>query len=98
MPVTLSLKAPGPLGTPAQGEPASPTAPGQSKRKIIQDIRWKAQVRLCQRYRKLIARGQQANQVGVAIARECVGFLWAMANQVPVTPSVHTTTLDSTPT
>jgi transposase len=54
--------------------------------KVIQDLSWKAQVRLCQRYRRLIARGKHANQVVVAIARELVGFLWAMATQVPVTP------------
>jgi transposase len=53
--------------------------------KIIQDISWKAQVRLCKRYRRLIARGKHANQVVVAIARELVGFMWAMAKQVPVT-------------
>lgn len=54
--------------------------------KAIQDISWKAQVRLCKRYRKLIARGKHANQVVVAIARELVGFMWAIAKQVPVTP------------
>jgi transposase len=53
--------------------------------KIIQDISWKAQVRLCKRYRRLIARGKHANQVVVAIARELVGFMWAIAKQVPVT-------------
>jgi transposase len=52
----------------------------------IQDIRWKAQVRLCKRYRRLMARGKHANQVVVAIARELVGFMWAIAKQVPVTP------------
>jgi transposase len=55
--------------------------------KIIQDISWKAQVRLCKRYRRLIARGKHANQVVVAIARELVGFMWAIAKEVPVTPS-----------
>ena len=45
----------------------------------------KAQVRLCKRYRQLIARGKHANQVVVAIARELVGFLWAIAKQVKVT-------------
>ena len=54
--------------------------------KAIQDISWKAQVRLCTRYRRLIARGKHANQVVVAIARELVGFMWAIAKQVPVTP------------
>jgi transposase len=53
--------------------------------KPIQDISWKAQVRLCKRYRRLLARGKHANQVVVAIARELVGFMWAIAQQVPVT-------------
>ena len=54
--------------------------------KAIQDIRWKAQVRLCKRYRRRLARGKHANQVVVAIARELVGFMWAIAKQIPVTP------------
>ena len=37
--------------------------------KPIQDISWKSQVRLCKRYRHLMARGKHANQVVVAIAR-----------------------------
>jgi transposase len=52
----------------------------------IQDISWKAQVRLCKRYRKLLARGKHANQVVVAIARELIGCMWAIAKAVPVTP------------
>lgn len=55
--------------------------------KAIQDISWKAQVRLCQRYRRLTARGTHANQVVVAMARALVGFMWAIAKEVPVTPS-----------
>jgi len=54
--------------------------------KAIQDISWKAQVRLCKRYRRLMARGKHANQVVVALARELVGFMWAIAKQIPVTP------------
>ena len=54
--------------------------------KPVQDISWKAQVRLCKRYRKLSARGKHANQVVVAIARELIAFMWAMANEVPVIP------------
>jgi len=50
---------------------------------IIQDIRWKAQVRLCQRYRRLVARGKQAHGGTVAMARELRGFIWAMAKEVP---------------
>jgi transposase len=54
--------------------------------KPIQDISWKAQVRLCTRFRRLLARGKHANQVVVAIARELAGFMWAIAKQVPLIP------------
>src|SRR5437879_7449634 len=36
----------------------------------IQAISWKAHVRLCTRYRQLLATGKNAHQVVVAIARE----------------------------
>jgi transposase len=52
----------------------------------IQDISWKAQVRLCKRYRQLSARGKTPNQVVVAIARELSAFMWAIAQGVPLTP------------
>jgi transposase len=52
--------------------------------KVLQDLRWKAQVRLCKRYRRLVARGTHANVVTVAIARELAGFMGAMATEVPV--------------
>lgn len=58
----------------------------ETQPKVIQDISWKAQVRLCKRYRRLVARGKHANVVTVAIARELAGFMWAIAKQVPVTP------------
>ena len=51
---------------------------------VSQDLRWKAHVRLCQRYRRLGARGQHANVVTVAMARELAGFMWASAKEVPV--------------
>ena len=53
--------------------------------KPIQDISWKAQIRLCKRYRQLSARGKNANQVVVAIARELSAFMWAMAQEIPLT-------------
>ena len=53
--------------------------------KVIQDISWKAQGRLCKRYRRLVARGKQVNQVVVAIAREMAAFVWAIAREVKVT-------------
>src|SRR4051812_13254444 len=39
----------------------------------IRDIAWKAQVRLCARYRRLVAAGKQKVIVVTAIAREMVG-------------------------
>jgi transposase len=48
----------------------------------IQDISWKAQVRLCKRYRRLVARGKQVNQVVVAVARERAAFVWAIAREL----------------
>jgi transposase len=54
--------------------------------KAIQDISWKAQVRLCKRYRRLVARGKPVNQVVVAIAREMAAFVWAIAREVAVAP------------
>jgi transposase len=50
--------------------------------KPIQDLSWKAQVRLCKRYRQLMARGKHANQVVVAIARALVAFMWAIAREM----------------
>jgi transposase len=58
---------------------------------VIQDISGKAQVRRCQRYRRLGATGQHAHVVTVAMARELVGLMWALAKAVPVTPSGHKT-------
>jgi len=52
----------------------------------IQAISWKAQVRLCKRYRQLMAKGKHANQVVVAIAREFSAFMWAIAQQVAGAP------------
>jgi transposase len=51
--------------------------------KPIREIAWKAQVRLCARYRKLARTGKPANVVTAAIARELVGFIWAIARSVP---------------
>ena len=50
--------------------------------KPARDIAWKAQVRLCSRYRKLIEAGKQKNVATTAIAREMAGFLWAISHQV----------------
>ena len=52
--------------------------------KPIQDIGWKAQVRLCKRFRRLVARGKHPNVVVTAIARELIAFMWAIAKEVPI--------------
>jgi transposase len=49
----------------------------------IREIAWKAQLRLCARYRKLARTGKPANVVTAAIARELAGFIWAIARRVP---------------
>jgi len=48
----------------------------------VRAIAWKAQVRLCGRYRRLIARGKKTPVVTTAIARELSAFLWAIGQQV----------------
>lgn len=50
--------------------------------KKIQDIGWKAQVRLCKRFRRLTARGKHPNVIVTAIARELLAFMWAIAREV----------------
>jgi len=50
--------------------------------KAALDIAWKAQVRLCARFRRLAARGVSRNKIVVAIARELAGFVWAIGQQV----------------
>ena len=48
----------------------------------VRDISWKAQVRLCGRYRLLRGRGKEPNKVVIAVARELAGFVWAIARTV----------------
>jgi transposase len=49
--------------------------------KPIRDTAWKAQERLCGRYRKLARAGKPPNVITAAIARELAGFVWAIARQ-----------------
>jgi transposase len=48
----------------------------------IRNVAWKVQVRLSARYRKLTAAGKPGPKVVVAIARELVGFILAIARMV----------------
>lgn len=50
--------------------------------KIVRDIAWKAQERLCKRYRQLSAGGKKSTVVVTAIARELSGFIWFLGQQV----------------
>ena len=52
----------------------------------VRDIAWKAQTRLCARFRRLMAKGKRNTVVVVAIAREIAAFLWAIARQVAPHP------------
>ena len=45
----------------------------------VREVAWKAQLRLCARYRRLQAAGKRPQVVVTAIAREMVGFAWAIA-------------------
>jgi transposase len=48
----------------------------------LKEISWNAQVRLHKKYWAMILRGKRVQTVQVAVARELVGFIWAMARQV----------------
>jgi len=49
--------------------------------KSICQISWKAQLRLCARYRKMVASKKPMQVVVVAIAREIAAFIWAIAQE-----------------
>jgi transposase len=48
----------------------------------VKEIAWKAQHRLCSRYRRLTAKGKLRQKVATAIGRELLGFIWAIGMQV----------------
>ena len=50
--------------------------------KTVRAIAWKAQIRLCARYRRLTAAGKKRPLVIAAIARAMPAFLWAIAQHV----------------
>ena len=52
--------------------------------KEIVDIAWQAQQRLCRRYQRLLQKGKHRNVVVVAIAREMIAYIWAIAREVIV--------------
>ena len=46
----------------------------------VAELSWKAQVRLCGRYQRLLQKGKPKCKVIVSIARELAGFIWALGN------------------
>jgi transposase len=61
---------------PSIGKALAARQRGQSE--AVKEIAWKAQHRLCHRYRKLMAAGKTKQQVVTAIGRELLGFIWAI--------------------
>lgn len=51
------------------------------------EIAWKAQKRLHERYSKMHRRGKPQNVAIVALARELLGFIWAIGQRLDVQPS-----------
>ena len=61
----------------------------------VRAIAWKAQTRLCQRYRHMMAKGKPTQVIVTAIARELAGFVWSIAcitSDPPAKTSVASTT------
>lgn len=50
--------------------------------KPVRDISWKAQQRLCSRYRRMHTKGKKPTVVATAVARELAGFVWAIGREV----------------
>ena len=48
----------------------------------VKEIAWRAQHRLCSRYRRLLARGKLKQEAITAVGRELWGFIWAVGMQV----------------
>ncbi len=48
----------------------------------VKEIAWRAQHRLCSRFRRLVAKGKLRQKVTIAIGRELLGFVWAIGIQV----------------
>ena len=55
--------------------------------KEIVDIAWKAQVRLCKRFRYMSQRGKNYNVIVAAIAREMIAFIWSISREVGLSPA-----------
>lgn len=54
----------------------------QGQRPNVCEIAWRTQLRLCGRYRRLIAKGKPRQKVVTTIARELLGFMWSIGTEV----------------
>jgi len=54
----------------------------QGQREEVIEIAWKAQTRLCGRYRRLVHKGKREHVATTAVARELLGFIWAIGIDV----------------
>jgi transposase len=57
---------------------------GRDASEAVRAIAWKAQKRLYSRYHRLVTKGKVAQVAITAVAREELGFIWAIARQVMV--------------
>ncbi|HEY9105797.1 MAG TPA: hypothetical protein VIN58_03890 [Roseateles sp.] len=48
----------------------------------VTQIAWKAQTRLCSKFKRLSARRLMKTKAVVAVARELAGFVWAIGREV----------------
>jgi transposase len=53
----------------------------------VKEIAWKAQHRLHKRYMRLAAAGKDKRKITTAVARELLGFIWAIATRAETTVS-----------
>jgi transposase len=55
--------------------------------RAVREIAWKAQCRLCARYRALLRKGKHKNTAITAVARELAAFIWAIGREVTTAPA-----------
>jgi len=51
----------------------------------VKEIAWKAQHRLHKRYMRLAAAGKDKREITTAVARELLGFIWAIGTRAETT-------------
>ena len=50
--------------------------------RTVREIAWKAQTRLCGRFRKLTRKGKLSTTITTAVARELSAFIWAINREL----------------